>query len=224
MIRFLHVSKRYPNGIEALRDITLDIKEGEFLFISGASGAGKTTFIRLLLFIEKATSGDIILFGRNVMAMQKKSIPFLRRNIGVVFQDFKLIESRTVFDNVALVLNIFGLSSREIRRRVNNALESVGLETYINSYPLMLSGGEQQRVAIARALVMEPAMLLADEPTGNLDPELSLTIMELFKKINSKGTTVLIATHDREMLKIQKKRTILLNKGFLIEDKIFDEF
>lgn len=221
MISFHKVSKKYPNGIEALRNVNLDIKQGEFLFISGPSGAGKTTLIKLILMMEKATEGDILIFDRNIQKLRESSVPYLRRNIGAVFQDFKLIETRSVYENVALSLEILGMPQKEIRRKVETVLEGLGLDRLKNSYPPMLSGGEQQRTSIARALVIEPALILADEPTGNLDWDLSIEIMEMFRKINEKGTTVVIATHDRFLLSKYRKRTVILNRGFIIEDRVY---
>jgi cell division transport system ATP-binding protein len=218
MIQLYHVYKRYPNGVEALSDINVRIREGEFVFLSGPSGAGKTTLIKLLLCYEQATKGQVLVAGRNVQVLKASAIPYLRRNLGVVWQDFKLLNSRTVFDNVAISLEILGLRPREITRRVNQILEVVGLERYGNSKPQMLSGGEQQRVAIARALVNEPPLLLADEPTGNLDPDLSIEIMNLLLDLQQKGTTVMVATHDRFLLERYSRRTILLNRGHLVED------
>lgn len=218
MIQLYHVYKRYPNGIEALSDVNLRIGEGEFVFLTGASGAGKTTLVKILLAYERPTSGQVLVSGRNLGVLRASSVPFLRRNIGVVWQDFKLLNSRTVFDNVAISLEILGLRSKEIARRVNQILDVVGLEKYVQARPLQLSGGEQQRVAIARALVNEPAILLADEPTGNLDPDLSVEIMNLLLDLQQKGTTVMVATHDRFLLDRYKKRTLLLNRGFLVED------
>ena len=223
MIQFYHVTKRYPNGIEALRDVTVHIHEGEFVFLSGPSGAGKTSFIKLMMLLEHASEGQVVVAGRNLDRLKRSSIPLLRRSIGVVWQDFKLLESRSVFDNVAISLEILGLRPREISRRVNQVLEVVGLERYVNTKPQALSGGEQQRVAIARALVNEPPILLADEPTGNLDPDLSIEIMNLLLDLQQKGTTVMVATHDRFLLEQYKRRTLLLNRGYLIEDGLEDE-
>jgi len=218
MIQLYHVNMRYPNGVDALHDINLRVREGEFVYLCGPSGAGKSTLIKLILAYEQATSGQVLVAGRNVQVLKASSIPYLRRNIGVVWQDFKLLNRRTVFDNVAISLEILGLRPREINRRVHQILEVVGLDRYATTMPLMLSGGEQQRVAIARALVNEPTLLLADEPTGNLDPELSVEIMNLLLDLQQKGTTVMVATHDRSLLERYSQRRILLNRGHLIED------
>ena len=218
MIQLYHVYKRYPNGVEALSDVNLRIHEGEFVFLSGPSGAGKTTLIKILLCYERPTSGQVLVNKRNLGVLKAGSIPYLRRNIGVVWQDFKLLNSRSVFDNVSISLEILGLRPREISRRVGQILEVVGLERYAQERPLSLSGGEQQRVAIARALVNEPAILLADEPTGNLDPDLSIEIMNLLLDLQQKGTTVMVATHDRFLLERYSRRRVLLNRGFLVED------
>lgn len=218
MLQLYHVYKRYQNGVEALNDVNLKVNEGEFVFLSGPSGAGKTTLIKILLCYERATSGQVLVNGRNLGVLKANSIPYLRRNIGVVWQDFKLLNRRTVFDNVAISLEILGLRPKEIQRRVNQILEVVGLENYATAYPQMISGGEQQRVAIARSLVNEPAILLADEPTGNLDPDLSIEIMNLLLDLQQKGTTVLVATHDRFLLERYSRRTLMLNRGYLIED------
>ncbi len=212
------VVKRYPGGIEALNGVSFEVEAGEFVFLSGPSGAGKTTLIRLLLRMEDATSGDVLVFGRNLRVLRRSAIPYLRRNIGVVFQDFRLLPDRTVRENVAIGLHILGLSRREIRHRVEGVLYDLGIDRYAEAYPPMLSGGEQQRVAVARALVMQPALILADEPTGNLDWELSREIVRLFDDLNRRGATVLMATHDRFLIEAFPRRTLLLNKGFLIED------
>jgi len=214
------VTKRYPNGYEALRSLSFQVEQGDFVFISGPSGAGKTTLIRLLLCMEQATEGDILIFGRNLRALRRSAIPYLRRNIGVVFQDFRLLQDWTVYDNVAIGLKVLGLSRREIHQRVEGVLYDLGIDRLANAFPPMLSGGKQQRVAIARAIVRQPALLLADEPTGNLDWELSLEIVRLFDELNARGTTVLMATHDRFLLEAHPRRTLLLNKGFLIEDRV----
>ena len=222
MIQLYHVYKRYPNGVEALNDVNLRLHESEFVFLSGPSGAGKTTLVKILLGYERPTSGQVLVNGRNLAVLSEGSIPYLRRNIGVVWQDFKLLNSRTVFDNVSISLEILGLRPKEIQRRVTQILEVVGLESYATARPQMLSGGEQQRVAIARALVNEPAILLADEPTGNLDPDLSVEIMNLLLDLQQRGTTVMVATHDKYLIERYSRRTILLNRGYLVEDGMGD--
>lgn len=218
MIQLFHVTKRYANGIEALRDVTLRIHEGEFIFLSGPSGAGKTTFIKLLMAIENVTEGEILVAGRNLGVLRRDAIPYLRRNIGVVWQDFKLLSKRNVFDNVAIALEVLGVPRKQVRRRVGQVLEMVGLDRYARSMPHWLSGGEKQRVAIARAIVNEPPILVADEPTGNLDPDLSVEITQTLMDIHARGTTVVVATHDRHLMDRFGQRIVLLNKGFLIED------
>ncbi|OQC41822.1 MAG: Cell division ATP-binding protein FtsE [Deltaproteobacteria bacterium ADurb.Bin058] len=218
LVSLHQVHKRYPTGTEALSGVSFSIEPGEFVFLSGPSGAGKSTLLRLLLHMEIATKGDVLLFGRNLAALSRSSVPYLRRNIGAIFQDFRLLPDRTVFENVAVGLHILGLSRKEIKQRVTNTLYDLSIDRYAQAFPSMLSGGEQQRVAIARALVMHPALILADEPTGNLDWELSNDIVRLFDDLNAKGTTVIMATHDRFLLNAFPRRTLLLNKGFLIED------
>lgn len=219
MIQLYHVHKRYPNGCDALADVTLRIREGEFAFLTGPSGAGKSTLLRLLLVMERATDGQILIGGRNIHVLRDASIPFLRRNIGLVFQDFKLIPRRNVFDNVAIGLEIMGLGHKDIERRVNQLLEGLRLLHKAQSFPGDLSGGEQQRVAIARALVNEPAILLCDEPTGNLDPELSDEVLQLLLDINRRGTTVVVATHDTQLVDRYGLRTLVLSRGQLVEDR-----
>lgn len=218
MIQLFHVTKRYPNGIEALRDITVRVEEGEFVFLSGPSGAGKTTFIKLLMAMERASEGQILVAGRNLAALRRSSVPFLRRNMGVVWQDFKLLPNRNVFNNIAIALEVLGLPRNEVKTRVDRVLDMVNLERYARSMPHWLSGGEQQRVALARALVVEPSILLADEPTGNLDPDLSVEIMQMLLETQQAGATVVVATHDRTLMERFDQRVVLLNKGFLIED------
>jgi cell division transport system ATP-binding protein len=217
MIRLFNVSKRYAGDVTAVRDVSLEIERGEFVFVTGPSGAGKTTLLRLLLRQELPSSGQILVNGRNVGALPASKVPELRRSIGVVFQDFKLIPRKTALDNVAYVLNVAGLSRSEQRRRAYNALRSVGLNHRLNALPPVLSGGEQQRVAIARAVVNEPVLLLADEPTGNLDPDLAVEIMRLFREINARGTTVVVATHDRDLIQRMQRRTVVLERGELAE-------
>jgi cell division transport system ATP-binding protein len=213
MIQAFHVSKQYDRESVALSDVTLHVGKGEFCFLTGPSGAGKTTFLKLVFREELPSTGQILVGGRNVTAIPPRQIPELRRSIGVVFQDFKLLKRKTILENVAFVLRILNVPSKEQKRRAFAALKSVGLHHKIHSYPLQLSGGEQQRVAIARALINEPMLLLADEPTGNLDPGMAQEIMALFQEVNSRGTTVLVATHDREMIQRMGKRVIALEKG-----------
>jgi cell division transport system ATP-binding protein len=218
VIQLFHVTKEYPGDGAALQDVTLTIEKGEFVFLTGASGAGKSTLLRLIFCEEPATSGQLLLFGKNVAKIRPAAVPFVRRNIGVVFQDFKLLGRRTVAENVALPLEVRGLPDREIRRRVKGLLRSVGLEHRADKFPPSLSGGEQQRVAVARALAADPALLLADEPTGNLDPERTLEVMDLLSGANARGTTVVVATHDRSLLDRYKRRVIVLERGRLLSD------
>jgi cell division transport system ATP-binding protein len=216
MIQAFHVTKQYDRESSALSDITLQIERGEFCFLTGPSGAGKTTFLKLVFREELPSQGQILVGGRNVTAIPARQIPELRRSIGVVFQDFKLLKRKTILENVAFVLRILGVPAKEQKRRAFAALKAVGLHHKMHSYPLQLSGGEQQRVAIARALINEPMLLLADEPTGNLDPDMAQEIMALFQEVNARGTTVLVATHDREMIQRMGKRVISLDRGRLM--------
>lgn len=216
MIKLYHVHKRYSDDITALYDITFQVKKGDFFFITGPSGAGKTTLLRLLFYEEKPTEGQILIDGRNLSRLPKAFIPYLRRSIGVVFQDFKLIPNWTVYDNVAFVLEVIGTPRSDIRKRTIKTLGMVGLQHKIGKTPSALSGGEQQRVAIARALVKEPKILLADEPTGNLDPDMAFEIMELFKEVNVRGTTVVVATHDRTLVSRYGGKVIAINKGRMV--------
>ncbi len=213
MIQAFHVYKQYDRESMALSDVTLNVGKGEFCFLTGPSGAGKTTFLKLVFREELPSQGQILVGGRNVTAIPDGQIPELRRSIGVVFQDFKLLKRKTILENVAFVLRILGAPPREQKRRAFAALKAVGLHHKMHAYPLQLSGGEQQRVAIARALMNEPMLLLADEPTGNLDPDMAQEIMRLFLEVNARGTTVLVATHDREMIQRMAKRVISLEKG-----------
>ena len=213
MIQAFHVYKHYDRESMALSDVTLSVGKGEFCFLTGPSGAGKTTFLKLVFREELPSQGQILVGGRNVTAIPDGQIPELRRSIGVVFQDFKLLKRKTILENVAFVLRILGVPAREQKRRAFAALKSVGLHHKMHAYPLQLSGGEQQRVAIARALINEPMLLLADEPTGNLDPEMAAEIMRLFLEVNARGTTVLVATHDRDMIQRMGKRVLALEKG-----------
>jgi cell division transport system ATP-binding protein len=215
MIQAFHVYKQYDRESSALTDITLSVDKGEFCLLTGPSGAGKTTFLKLVFREELPTQGQIIVGGRNITAIPERQIPSLRRSIGVVFQDFKLLKRKTVLENVAFVLRMLGMPAKEQKRRAFASLKAVGLHHKMHAYPLQLSGGEQQRVAIARALINEPMLLLADEPTGNLDPEMAMEIMTLFQQVNARGTTVLVATHDREMIQRLGKRVIALERGRL---------
>lgn len=217
MIQLFHVSKDYEGGTPALRELTLKIAKGEFLFITGPSGAGKTTLLKIMFGSESPTGGQIIIDGRNYSKISPKEITNLRRRTGFVFQDYKLLASRTVFENVALSLRVMGVSPRETRARVQKMLSYVKLLHRANFKPLQLSGGEQQRVAIARALVKEPAIILADEPTGNLDQALSFDIIELFKEVNNRGTTVVVATHDRSIIERFGRRCVHLENGRISE-------
>ncbi len=218
MIQLYHVKKKYPGDPPVLDDITLRIDKGEFVWLTGPSGAGKSTLLRLLFCAEQPTSGQILIGGRNVGRIHRAAIPHLRRNIGVVFQDFKLLESRTVLENVGYALEVLGASDAEIRLRAKKRLDQVGLAHKASSLPRRLSGGEQQRVAIARALVNEPTILLADEPTGNLDPSLTDSTLQLLFDANARGTTVVVATHDRGLLQRWHRRTVGLERGKLVFD------
>jgi cell division transport system ATP-binding protein len=217
VIETQHLSKFYSRGLYALRDLSLNVDKGEFVFLTGPSGAGKSTLLRLLLCQEKPSEGGITVNGHDLTTLSRNDIQEYRRGIGFIFQDFKLITSRTVFENVAFVLEVLGVPSSQQRRRAFQVLKWVGLQHRINAYPRDLSGGEQQRIAIARALVNDPALILADEPTGNLDPDLSLEIMNLLREINAGGTTVLVATHDRELIRLVGRRTITLDQGRIVE-------
>ncbi len=217
MIKFFRVTKKYDDKSPVLNDLSLDIQKGEFVFLTGKSGAGKTTLMKMIFCEEFPTDGQIIVDGRNISRLRPVQIAQLRRTIGVVFQDFKLISTRTVFDNVALALEVMGVPYFEVRRKVTSILRMVGLEQHIQSYPLQLSGGEQQRVAIARALVNDPKILLADEPTGNLDPALSLEIIDLFQNIHIRGTTILMATHERSLVERVRGRELKLDQGAVHE-------
>ncbi|MFS8609500.1 MAG: cell division ATP-binding protein FtsE [Gammaproteobacteria bacterium] len=218
MIRFEGVYKRYPGGREALRGVSFHIERGEMAFLTGPSGAGKSTLLKLVTLIEKPTRGTVIVNGQNTSRLSRRAIPRFRQRIGVVFQDHKLLYDRSVFDNVALPLVILGLGPREIERRVRAALDLVGLLGHERDAPITLSTGEQQRVGIARAVASRPDILVADEPTGNLDPELSLEIMRLFERFNEVGVTLLIATHDLDLIERFDKRRLRLVDGLIESD------
>jgi cell division transport system ATP-binding protein len=217
VIEAAHLSKQYSRGVYALRDLTVSIDKGEFIFLTGASGAGKSTFLRLLLREDLPTEGELTVAGRDLSTMSASQIQTYRRSLGFVFQDFRLIPRMTVFQNVAFVMRVLGVPDMIQQRKTFQVLKWVGLQHRMNSSPQELSGGEQQRVAIARALVNEPQLVLADEPTGNLDPDLSLEIMNLFREINSRGTTVVVATHDRELIRRVGRRSITLDHGHVVE-------
>ena len=218
MIQLYRVTKRYPNGIEALRDVTTRVHEGELAFVSGRSGAGKTTLLQIVTGEALLTDGQVIVAGRNLAVLKPSQRPFFRRGIGRLWQDIRLLPERTVRDNVALPLDIVGVDAKKIRQRVGQVLEMVGLERQAESLTAWLTALEQQRAGIARAIVNEPALIVADEPTGNLDPESAVAIIQMLKDLRARGTTVLVATHDRQILQRFGERVILLNKGFLIED------
>jgi len=222
LIQFFHVSKLYPGGQAALADVTFDIPRGQFVFLTGASGAGKTTLLRMIFREEVPSDGQIVVNGRNVSSIPQSKIPYLRRTIGVVFQDFRLIPRKTVFENVTYLPRILGFDLKNQKRLAYQALRRVGLAHRANAFPPELSGGEQQRVAIARALINEPEILIADEPTGNLDPDLSREILRLFLEVNLRGTTVLLATHDRDMIQRVGRRVLTLDHGRLAADQMLE--
>lgn len=218
MIVFQNVTKRYKNNHYALKNVSLEIRSGEFVFVVGASGAGKSTLMKLLYSEEKATSGTISIGGLNIANISNEKIPNLRRCMGIVFQDYKLLQNQTIFDNVAYVIRTMGISSKDINARVNGALKIVGLYEKRKAKPTELSGGEQQRVGIARAIVNGPPLLIADEPTGNLDPKNSMEIMQILDQINQRGITVIVSTHDNAMVDYFRKRVITLDKGEIVRD------
>jgi cell division transport system ATP-binding protein len=217
VIQIHHLSKTYRRGLYALHDLSLTVAQGEFVFLTGPSGAGKSTLLRLLLLQERPTSGEVFVGGQNLAKLRRREIQEYRRSIGFVFQDFKLIPTRTVVENVSFVPEVLGVSESKQKRRAFQVLKWVGLQHRMRAYPADLSGGEQQRVAIARALVNGPNLVLADEPTGNLDPDLSLEIMNLLREVNASGTTVLVATHDRELIRLVGRRTVTLDHGRVVE-------
>ncbi len=219
MIKIDNVTKIYDNGAVAIKDISINIKKGEFVFVIGTSGSGKSTFMKMLLKEIEPTKGSIKIDGINISNIKRNEIPYLRRKIGVVFQDFRLLPSKTVYENIAFAMEVTETSPRNIRRNVPAILAMVGLSSKAKFYPNELSGGEQQRVALARAIINKPPILLADEPTGNLDPETAWEIMELLKEVNNRGTTVVIATHAKDIVDEMKKRVITLQKGVILSDR-----
>ena len=218
MIKLEHVSKSYSAGIPALNDVNLEIEDGEFVFIVGDSGSGKSTLIKLLLKELEPTAGTITINGKTLGKIRRRQIPKFRRNIGVVFQDFRLLKDRNVYENIAFAQKVIGEPTRSIKKKVPAFLSMVGLAAKYRSYPKELSGGEQQRVAIARALINEPSILLADEPTGNLDNNNAWEIMKLLEEVNNRGTTVIVVTHNMEIVKVMKKRVITVQKGVIVSD------
>jgi cell division transport system ATP-binding protein len=219
VVEFRSVRKIYPNGTIALNNINVSIGKGEFAFIVGQSGSGKSTMLKLILKEEDPTDGEVFVNGYNVSALKRKEIPYLRRSLGAVFQDFRLLPNKTVYENVAFAMQVTEALPREIRRQVPMSLALVGLSKKAEVYPGQLSGGEQQRVALARALVNNPALLIADEPTGNLDPETSWEIMKLLSEVNCRGTTVIVATHEKGIVDSMKKRVIAIDKGSIVRDQ-----
>ena len=219
MITFDHVSLQYDAKHTALKDMSIHIDKGEFVFVVGPSGAGKSTFVKVLTHELVPESGTVVVNGINITKLKRSKIPYYRRTLGIVFQDFRLLSEKTVFDNIAFVLRVTGAKGREIKERVNRVLDLVGLRNKAKELPSKLSGGEQQRVAIARALVNQPILLIADEPTGNLDPKNSLDIMNLLEDINKRGTTVVVVTHNKDIVNEMKKRVITLKKGVIISDE-----
>ncbi len=220
MIELVNVIKRYPNGVEALKNVSLSIENGEFVFFVGPSGAGKTTILKLMYRELLPTSGTIKILGRDVVKLKKRMVPFFRRNMGLVFQDYRLLSDRTVYENVAFALRVVETPGKEIKKRVLESLALVGLSEKIKAKPTELSGGEQQRVALARAIVNQPAIILADEPTGNLDPETSKDIVNLLRVINMRGSTIIMGTHDQEIVDRLRKRVVEVKGGKIIRDQL----
>lgn len=219
MIIMDSVTKRYGNGLVALRDVNIHIKRGDFVFVVGPSGAGKSTFIKMLFREVLPTSGKLFVNGTDVAALPEKEVPYLRRSLGIIFQDYRLLPDRTVHDNIAFAMQVIEVPYKEIQKRVNTVLDMVGLRHKSRAYPQEMSGGEQQRVAIARAIVNSPSLVIADEPTGNLDPENSLEIMRIFKEINRDGTTIVMATHDKNIVDTMNRRVIAIEHGQISRDE-----
>ena len=219
MLKMTDVSKVYPGGSVALQKVNIHIEPGEFVFVVGPSGAGKSTFIKMLFREVLPTTGSIFVNGVDILSLTSKEIPYMRRQLGIIFQDYRLLPDRTVYENVAFAMEVIETPRRKIKRRVLNVLDLVGLRHRCNAYPNELSGGEQQRIAIARAIVNDPVFVIADEPTGNLDPETSWDIMEIFKEINAEGTTIVMATHDKEIVDAMGKRVIAIEDGKIVRDE-----
>lgn len=224
MIEMMNVTKRYNKGITAINNLSIQIKDGEFVYVVGPSGAGKSTFIKMMYREEKATKGRIRVGKYDLMKIKDRQIPYLRRYVGVVFQDFKLLQHKTVYENVAYAMEVIEKSPREIKRRVQEVLELVNLKHRIDNFPNELSGGEQQRVAIARAIVNTPGILIADEPTGNLDPDTSMEIMDILERINEQGTTIVMATHNSQIVNEKKHRVIAIENGQIVRDQEQGEY
>lgn len=219
MIEFINVCKEYNNGVKALSSVSLSIDKGEFVFLVGPSGAGKSTLIKLLLKEENPTSGTIYLNGTDITSVKNRKIPYIRRNIGVVFQDFRLLPNKTVYENIAFAMEIVGAHPKDIRRNVPMVLSMVDLSSKAHCYPDQLSGGEHQRVAISRAIVNNPPVLIADEPTGNLDPDTAWEIMKVLRDVNRRGTTVLMATHAKDIVDVMKRRVVAIEAGEIVRDE-----
>lgn len=224
MIEFVNVSKEFENGTVALRDVNIKIDNGEFVFLIGSSGAGKTTITKILMREVNVTKGNVYIDGRDITSIPDSDIPYLRRKMGVVFQDFRLLEDRTVYENVEFAMQVVGATRRDIRRRVPAVLNMVGLNYKAKMLPKQLSGGEQQRVALARALANNPPLLIADEPTGNLNPETAMEIMEIFESINAMGTTIIMATHAHDIVDAMHKRVIAIEDGHVVRDEVGGEY
>ena len=224
MIEMMNVTKKYNKGITAINNLSIQIKDGEFVYVVGPSGAGKSTFIKMMYREEKATKGRIRVGKYDLMKIRDRQIPFLRRYVGVVFQDFKLLQNKTVYENVAYAMEVIEKSPREIKRRVQEVLELVNLKHCVDKFPNELSGGEQQRVAIARAIVNTPGILIADEPTGNLDPDTSMEIMDILERINEQGTTIVMATHNSQIVNEKKHRVIAIENGQIVRDQEQGEY